>query len=475
MLVANVTGGTFRDPAGSLFDFEGSILRLVKPSEVGRFEDMLRSDVLARLVDRGSVVGTRRLEAGDIPDRLRHLSGTWFKHDRVPFVSVPAEWSAAMLAEAALHTIAVNLELVRHGYILKDATPANVLFNGTEPVIVDVPSIEPLIPGRDVWVARHQFETTFLLPLMARIEAGLPIQWTLSDPVAGLAHEQCAQLLGVSRWWGMDRIRHVALPAALTARTVSGRAPASAPASPPGASALRRTQYVLERSLRALQHTVTRYSDRIDRRQSHWSEYEGTRDHYSAQDLTDKRVFVAKAIDAVSPDWVLDIGANTGEFSEYAASRSAVVALDVDEVSVSSIYRRARRQGHAIHPLVMDLVRPTPASGWKNSESKSFLQRAQGRFDLTLMLAVAHHLRVSGGVPLEEIIDLGCSMGQKGLIFEFVPVDDPMFSAIARGRESIYSDYSLDKCVALLEHRGRIAMRSDLANGRTMFLLSTCS
>jgi len=123
----------------------------------------------------------------------------------------------------------------------------------------------------------------------------------------------------------------------------------------------------------------------------------------------------------------------------------------------------------------MDVVRPTPASGWKNSESKSFLQRAQGRFDLTLMLAVAHHLRVSGGVPLEEIIDLGCSMGRKGLIFEFVPVGDPMFSAIARGRESIYSDYDLDNCMRMLERRGHIVMRRNLRNGRTIFLLSLSS
>jgi hypothetical protein len=117
-------------------------------------------------------------------------------------------------------------------------------------------------------------------------------------------------------------------------------------------------------------------------------------------------------------------------------------------------------------------IEPSPGGASGNSESKSFLQRAQGRFDLALMLAVGHHLRVSGGVPLQEIIDLGCGMGPMGLVFEFVPIDDPMFSTIARGRESIYSDYSLEICVALLERRGRIAMRSDLANGRTMFLLT---
>ena len=91
----------------------------------------------------------------------------------------PAEWSAAMLAQAALHTLDINEELIQHGFILKDATPSNVLFEGSSPVFVDVPSIEPLVPGRDVWLARHQLETTFLLPLIANLDAGLPIAWSL--------------------------------------------------------------------------------------------------------------------------------------------------------------------------------------------------------------------------------------------------------------------------------------------------------
>ena len=102
---------------------------------------------------------------------MRSLAGDWFEHDRIGFVSVPAEWSAAMLAHAASHTLDVNEELLRHGYLPKDATPAKILFEGSRPVFVDVPSIEPLQAGQSLWIARHQFETTFLLPLLAVLDA----------------------------------------------------------------------------------------------------------------------------------------------------------------------------------------------------------------------------------------------------------------------------------------------------------------
>ena len=207
--------GTFRDPSGSLFDIEGRILRVVNSSEVAPFESLLKTDVVEGLVQRGALVRTRRADSAELPDSLRSFDGAWFEHDRVGFVSVPAEWSAAMLAQAALHTLDVNDTLLRSGWVLKDATPANILFEGARAVLVDVPSIEPLKPGRGLWNALHQFETTFLLPLMATLMPDARSSGPSAILRVGSSHEQLAALLGPRRWWGADRIRHIALPAAL--------------------------------------------------------------------------------------------------------------------------------------------------------------------------------------------------------------------------------------------------------------------
>ena len=147
------------------------------------------------------------------------------------------------------------------------------------------------------------------------------------------------------------------------------------------------TKYVLSRSMTALRSAVLKLSDRIEIRHSHWSDYESTRGHYSDQDLVKKREFVGRVLETARAGWVLDVGANTGEFSEMAARHSNVVAVDLDEVSVSAIYARALAGRRAIQPLVVNIADPTPALGWKYGERKSFLARAANRFDLALMLA----------------------------------------------------------------------------------------
>jgi SAM-dependent methyltransferase len=460
--------GTFRDPSGSLFDVDGRILRVIRGTDAAAFRALLKSEVVQSLVAKGALVGTRSIGAADVPERLRTLPGDWFEHDRIGFVSVPAEWSAAMLAHAALHTLDVNDELLRHGYLLKDATPANILFEGARPVFVDVPSIEPVQAGQNLWIARHQFETTFLLPLLACLDAGYPIQWSLADPARGLSHEQLARMFGPRRWLSADRIRHVALAAALGGTGAAARS-TGVVAAGGGKGDLEKSRFILAHSLKGLRKAVARLAARIERRHSHWSAYAGSRAHYADADLKAKREFVERVVQRAGARWVLDVGANTGEFSAMAAAHSNVVGIDLDEVSVSAIHSRTRASGKPVQALVVDLSQPTPACGWRNTERKSFLQRAAGRFDLALMLAVGHHLRVTAGVPLEQIVETGLQLGGGSLLFEFVPTPDPMFAAIARGREALYTDNTVENCAALLAARGRIELEERLPNGRTLF------
>ncbi len=463
--------GTFRDPSGSLFDADGRILRVIRAAEAPAFRQLLETDVVRSLVAKGGLVGTRGVAAADVPEPLRGLAGEWFEHDRVGFVSVPAEWSAAMLAHAALHTLDTNLELLRHGYLLKDATPANILFEGTRPVFVDVPSIEPLQAGQTLWIARHQFETTFLLPLLACLDAGYPIQWSLADPARGLSHEQLAKLFGPRRWLSGDRIRHVALAAALGGSGGgAGKSPQPhAGSRTAGKNDLEKSRFVLTHSMNGLRKAIERLAGRIERRHSHWSAYAGTRGHYADADLKAKRDFVERVLQRAGARWVLDVGANTGEFSDMASVHASVVGIDLDEVSVSAIHSHSRTSKKPIQALVVDLSQPTPACGWRNTERKSFLQRATDRFDLALMLAVGHHLRVTAGIPLEQILETGMQLGGGSLLFEFVPTPDPMFGAIARGREALYTDNTVEECEALLAARGRIELKELLPNGRTLF------
>jgi SAM-dependent methyltransferase len=457
---------SFRDPDATLVEHDGRLIRAVRGHALEAFRRMLEDPVVRRWMDEGRLVRTRPLPRIETPPQFAAFDGECFEHERISFVGQPAEWAPEMLAAAGSLTLQLARALLPRGYQLKDATPANVLFRHSEPVFVDLPSIVERDAGSCLWVARHQFETTFLLPLIAAAEAGLPIAWTLQNPVAGLSHEALAGMLGARRWLKPALWRPVALPAALAARAAASGGSAGTMRATSEAQA----KFTLERSLAGLERQLARCTRKLAKRSSHWRRYTATRRHYGSADLEAKRSFVADAIAGTRPRRTLDIGANTGEFSEIAASQGEVVALDIDERSVAAIWDRARTGRLPILPLVGNFGRPTPALGWRNRELESLLGRAAGSFDLVLMLAVVHHLRVTEGVPIAEQFDAVCAITRRHLLVEYVPVTDPMFAAIARGREPLYGDCLRAEFEATLLQRFQIERKHEIPNGRILYL-----
>ena len=98
----------------------------------------------------------------------------------------------------------------------------------------------------------------------------------------------------------------------------------------------------------------------------------------------------------------------------------------------------AFEKGLDILPLVVNLARPTPSTGWRNIECPSFLNRAHEAFDTVFMLAVIHHLLVTERIPLEEILRLLSELTASLLIIEFIAPQDEMFCQLTRGRDRLH-------------------------------------
>jgi ribosomal protein L11 methylase PrmA len=142
------------------------------------------------------------------------------------------------------------------------------------------------------------------------------------------------------------------------------------------------------------------------------------------------------------PNRVLDMGCNTGVYSELAAANGAeVVSIDQDSAVVGALWQRANRTGVNILPLVVNIARPSPATGWRNREQQAFLDRARGQFDCVLVLALIHHLLVTARIPLEEIVELLSELTTHLAMVEFVDREDPMFRALLRGRDALHESY----------------------------------
>jgi len=395
-------------------------------------------------------------------------------HPRIPIPTYPWEWTSSQWLAAANLTLNLCEEAIAAGWILKDATPLNVLFLGPRPIFVDILSFERRNPASreprsSLWLAYGQYIRTFLLPLlMDRL-----LHWPLSLSIFkrdGLEPAECFAALPWRHRLSRAALWPITLPTLLDRRK-SAAAPAkvvapqkkSAPLDPELAThILRRTLKALRRrTLRATPHSAS----------SNWSDYPQTLTHYTPEQSQQKLDWVRHALEATHPARVLDIGANTGDFSALAASLGAeVVALERDQASADRLFRMARQRNLPILTIHADLARPTPAAGWRNAESLALLPRLDAQFDLVLMLAVIHHLLLMEQIPLPEILALCHRLTRRHLVLEWVPVADPMFQSLLRGRDDLYGSLSEADLIRACAGRFHLLDRLPLANGRILLL-----
>ncbi|MBY0372140.1 SAM-dependent methyltransferase, partial [bacterium] len=173
---------TLRDPAGQLLDWQGRLVRLIYPHGQAAFDSVQRSAVLLDAIRRGRVTAYQNLSPSQSEALRAHLpaplqsaaeGAVFVEHPRVWFPSYPYEWPAEMVHAAAKLTLDLAESLLDEGLGLKDATPYNVLFNGSEPAFVDLLSFEKRNPNESSWQAFGQFLRCFVYPLLASRHLGL--------------------------------------------------------------------------------------------------------------------------------------------------------------------------------------------------------------------------------------------------------------------------------------------------------------
>ena len=130
---------------------------------------------------------------------------------------------------------------------------------------------------------------------------------------------------------------------------------------------------------------------------------------------------------------------------------------------IGEVWRKAKAEAANVLPLVVNLARPTPGTGWRNQECASFLQRARQSFDAVLMLAVIHHMLVTERIPLDEIIDLAAELTGDALIIEFVAPSDSMFRRLTRGREHLHQDLTVEVFEASARRHFHIVKRQNIS------------
>ena len=446
---------SFRDPGGFCFIQDKRFFRAVGSDAVAEIEPFLDSDTAKGWIESRQLVASRRLEAAEKDRTLRQSDfrqllneqsiEAVFEHERVEFPSYPYEWAPEMLHAAGVLTLDLAQSALKEGYCLKDASPYNILFRGSNPIFIDLLSFERRDPCDPVWKPHSQFCRTFLLPLLANKFWGVRLADIFGTRRDGLEPLEVYRLCSAMQKLQRPLVSLVSLPVWLSRKTIKSATYRDRLLKNP-----EKAKFILAASIRRLRRILYSLSPAKDAK-SHWTHYSESHS-YSEESFKAKEEFLSGFLRDATPGRILDVGANTGHFSALACRHNAdVVAIDSDAACIGILWNRAISENLNILPLVVDISRPSPAKGWRNSECQRFLDRAGGAFDAVLMFGVLHHLLVTERIPLKEVLNLAGELTNKYLVIEFVAPQDDMFRVIARGRDALYSTLTRERFEAECE------------------------
>jgi SAM-dependent methyltransferase len=453
--------GSFRDRSARVFiDPERRVYRALSEPALADWNALSATRLFRRFSESGDLVATER--ASDEASLLAALGGQWravLRHQTIPFVSYPYEWSFGMLKDSALLQLDLLIAALDERLILKDGTPYNVQWIGAKPVFIDIGSIARL-QADEPWAGYRQFCRLCLYPLLLQAYKDVPFQPWLRGSLEGISAEACSGLMTARDLMRPGVLAHVYLQAQAERRAAPDRNVKEE---------LRRAGFHPE----LIKANVTRLRRLVagltwKRQHSIWSEY-ADKNTYQQEEANQKVAFVESVTASRPRRLVWDLGSNTGRFARLAAAHADyVVAVDADELSVERLYQSLKVDGPTnVLPLVGNIADPSPGLGWLGRERLPLPDR--GRPDLVLCLALIHHVVLGANVPLDEFIGWLAELGAE-LVIEFVGREDSMVEALLRHKEDLFTDYEHANFETQLGARFDIIRRERLSSGtRTLY------
>ena len=445
---------SFKDPAGRVFHHQGSVCRTLTEQAHRDFQAASAAGLIDALVRDQLLVSTEAVPTSSLGLSTADAGAFVLKQPRIPVVTYPYEWSFEMLRDAALVTLRTIDRALAAGFILKDATSFNILFDGNVPKLVDAPSIEPYRDG-GLWAGYGQFCRCFLFPLLVAAYREIDLQALLRGVFAEVPAQEAAKLLRLRDYHKPGVLKDVVLQARLErSYSRSGSSVKSA------TSGQRYPKALLVANVRRLTKVVEQL--KAPSLTGEWSRYDMFHT-YTDSDRSSKSAFVEKALAGHGISRVADLGCNTGEYSRVALGAGAsVVAVDIDSGAIDRLYRGLSGPT-PLSPVVASLLNPTPAMGWGLRERRSLFDRIGS--DAFLALALIHHLRITGGVPLAAIVSQLFAIAPEGVV-EWVDKDDEMVKAMLSLRPDVYDDYTWPAFEAILREHGEIVAEQPTHGGR---------
>lgn len=458
MSAANLSreAGSYRDPSGTIYYYQGRVLRAVSSQAEACYLEVKRSGLYERLAEKGKLVGLKEIEPDSFFSSENDVA-VLLEHPCLDVISYPYEWTFSALKSAALFHLDLHLELLEEGFTLCDATAYNVQFINTKPIFIDHLSIRPYVDG-EPWAAHQQFCKQFLAPLILCSKVSPNVNLWLRGSLEGVDIADVDRILTwkhkLSSW---TIFSHIYLQAYMQNRSSS--------LSTSGIEALKGNRVSLV-AFKAMLSGLRSYIASLSLRNaaSTWMHYAQI-NSYTDHDVERKKQFVHQAVSSHKPALLWDIGCNTGVFSFVALDAGAekVVGWDYDYNALEHAFFLAQEKSLNFFPVWMDAANPSPNQGWAQQERKGFFERS-AKTNMVISLAFLHHICIGRQVPLAWAIDWLLRLAPCGVI-EFVTEDDPMVKKMCALKTSVTTDYNATAFLDYMQSKTTIVHSERLASG----------
>lgn len=396
---------SFRDPSGYVFFEEGELKRCILPFYFKQYQSLKQNNFFQKAIENQLLISYKEISVSEEEIIL--------KPETIPFITFPYEWCFNQYKEAALLTLKLHKFALEHGYILKDASAFNVAFHNGKAIFIDTLSFD-FYKEDEPWRAYKQFLMHFLAPLLLAKYHGSSQLKLMSNYIDGIPLPVIASMLPAKTKLNPFLYSNIHLPAKFESKhsedyqgkTKEGKL------SKAGQIKIVDSLYAFIKDLKLNEN-------------SEWGNYY-SKTNYSNSAFLEKETLLNAWVKSLKPKTLIDVGGNDGTFVRSLNIKlEQAIVCDIDNNAVDSNFVQMKKQKETtILPMVLDVLNPSPAIGVNNEERASFLERtANFNPDVTLALALIHHMTLSGNAPFEMSAKF-FSKFSKNLILEFPNRED---------------------------------------------------
>ncbi|WP_046757339.1 hypothetical protein [Kordia jejudonensis] len=396
---------SYRDPSGHVFVENNVIKRVIFPSYFPQYNKLKDSGFFEKAFQHKLLIPHEELEYTE--------TKICIQPEQIPFITYPYEWSFQQYKEAALLTLKLQKYALQNGFSLKDATAYNIAFHKGNAIFIDTLSLDFYVENTP-WRAYKQFITHFLGPLLLAKYHGAEFLKTMSNFIDGIPLKMIASLLPKSTKLNPFLYTNIHLLAKYENKHQESAVKATKQAS------------LSKKGLFNIIDSLYNYIKKLQlKEQSEWGNYY-QKTNYSDTAFQQKSTIINKWIQQLQATTVIDVGGNDGTFvREITTNIELALVGDIDNNAVDQNYYAVKKNKEQnMVPFVIDLLNPSAAIGFQNTERFSFVHRVQEcKPDATLALALIHHLSLTGNVPFENSAAFFASFSEH-LIIEFPKRND---------------------------------------------------